>query len=95
MNIIWSKEALEDLQAVYTYIADDNQKIAIDVVQTLVQFVNTQVGTFPRSGKSGRVVGTYELLVPKLPYIVPYRIVHKHIDILRVYHTRRLWPTQF
>jgi toxin ParE1/3/4 len=31
-------------------------------------------------------------VIPKTPYIVPYRVRHSKIEIARVYHTSRRWP---
>ncbi len=58
------------------------------------QAVN-QLEEFPKLGRPGRVRGTLELIVPDLPYIVPYRIKGSEIQILSVYHTSRKWPEQF
>ena len=47
-------------------------------------------------GRSGRVTGTYEKLVPGLPYILAYEIVSRPegelIAILHVLHGARDWP---
>jgi plasmid stabilization system protein ParE len=47
-------------------------------------------------GRPGRVTGTYEKSVPRLPYIIVYaiesRIEGEMIVILRVIHTARDWP---
>ncbi len=47
-----------------------------------------------RSGGSGRVKDTRELVIARTPYIVAYT-VDRHIDaviILRVLHSARQWP---
>jgi toxin ParE1/3/4 len=31
-------------------------------------------------------------VIPKTPYIVPYRVRHSTIEIARVYHASRRWP---
>jgi toxin ParE1/3/4 len=36
--------------------------------------------------------GTRELVIPKTPYIVPYRLRGSTIEIVRVYHSSRRWP---
>ncbi len=95
MNIIWMPEALKDLQDIEEYIAEDSAISASEVVQTIFLYVANQLETFPRSGHIGRVVGTLELSVPRLPYFIPYRIVSPKIEILRVYHTSRLLPEKF
>ena len=40
-------------------------------------------------GRSGRVSGTRELVIPKTPFVVPYRLQRNVIQILRVYHGAR------
>ena len=49
----------------------------------------------PKSGRPGRVAGTLELVIPRLPYIVPYRIKGDAIEVLRIYHAARMWPENF
>ncbi len=49
----------------------------------------------PAIGRPGRVPGTRELVVPRTPFIVPYRLIGNHIDILAVMHAARAWPAQF
>jgi len=51
--------------------------------------------TFPQSGRTGRIGGTRELVVPRTPFIVAYRIKDETIDILAVHHTSRRWPERF
>ena len=46
----------------------------------------------PKLGSPGRVPGTRELVIPKTPYIVPYRVSGTRIEIARVYHTSHRWP---
>jgi hypothetical protein len=43
----------------------------------------------------GRVPGTRELGIPKTPFVVPYRVHHDVLQILRVYHHARRWPEHF
>jgi len=43
-------------------------------------------------GRPGRVLGTRELVIGVLPYLVPYRVREKDAEILRVLHTSRRWP---
>ncbi len=92
MKILWMPEAEDDLRSVYTYIAKESPNSATKVVLSLVTFGESQLGEFPKSGRAGRVDGTYEILVPKLPYWIPYRIKNGMVEILRVYHTSRQWP---
>jgi plasmid stabilization system protein ParE len=80
------------LQDIEVYIAEDSAMKAVEVVQTIFLYATKQLETFPRSGRAGRVTGTLELVVPRLPYFIPYRLNKTQIDILRVYHTSRMVP---
>ena len=46
----------------------------------------------PQIGRPGRVPGTRELIIPKTPFIVPYRLQGNAIQILRIYHGARRGP---
>ena len=49
----------------------------------------------PKIGRIGRVAGTFELVIPGIPYVVPYRIRNQQVQVLTVYHTSRKWPESF
>ena len=51
-----------------------------------------QLVTHPALGRPGRVAGTRELVVIGTPYLIPYRIRDKSLEILRVFHAARKWP---
>ena len=92
MNILWSSEAIEDLMALRAYIAQDNPAAAQRVALHIVRNVEQLLPDNPHMGRPGRVSGTRELVIPQTPYIVPYRLQHRAIQILRVYHGARRWP---
>lgn len=46
----------------------------------------------PYSARRGRVAGTRELVVPRTPYLIVYRIEQKAVVILRVLHGAQDWP---
>ncbi len=92
MKIIWIYEAKIDLLSVRAHITKDSEIAARKVVEKIMTYTESQLTLFPHSGKVGRCVGTYEIKVPKLPYYVPYRIKSDRVEILRVYHTSRVWP---
>lgn len=94
VRIVWTEPAARALESIQDYIARDNRRAAWEVGERMRQAVN-QLEEFPKLGRPGRVRGTLELIVPDLPYIVPYRIKGSEIQILSVYHTSRKWPEQF
>ena len=89
----WPKRAERDLDEVEEYIAQDNPDAAIDTVLAIGAAVK-QVEEFPGMGRPGRIAGTRELVIDGLPYIVPYRLRGKTIEILRVYRAARRWPAR-
>ena len=88
MHIRWTQKADKDLDNIETYISQDSPKAAIKVIFDVITAVE-QLRDFPALGKAGRVVGTREFVISGKPYIVPYRIKEKVIEILRVFHTSR------
>ena len=91
MRVRWLRHALLDLEEIETYIAKDSPAVAVDVVVKIIKAVSLlkeQRGI----GRAGRVPGTKELVVPDLPYIIPYRVKDGVVQVLRVYHTSRKWP---
>ena len=56
--------------------------------------VETRLVMHPEIGRPGRVPGTRELVVPRTPFIIPYRVKDNAVQILRVYHAARKWPSE-
>ena len=91
MRIRWFRQALLDLDEIETNIAEDSPATAVDVVVKIIKAVSL-LGSQQGIGRTGRVPGTKELIVPGLSYIVPYRVKNGEVQILRVYDTSRKWP---
>jgi toxin ParE1/3/4 len=64
------------------------------MLNRILLLAETQLPRMPESGRLGRVPGTRELVVTGSPYFLPYRIVGDTIQILRVMHGARRWPTR-
>ena len=95
MNILWSPEAIDDLTSLRAYIADDNPAAAQEVPLHILQNIEQLLPNNPQMGRPGRVPGTRELVIPKTPFVIPYRLQRNVIQILRVYHGARRWPESF
>jgi toxin ParE1/3/4 len=95
MNPIWSPEAVADLAALRAYIAQGDPAAAQRVALHIVRNVATLLPNSPEMGRPGRIPGTRELVIPRTPYIVPYRLVGNTIQVLRVFHSARRWPEAF
>ena len=98
MKVRWTDPAQTDLFEILDYIARDNPAAAERVERRLVNAV-ASLAQQPRRGRPGRVEGTRELVIPRLPYIVIYRIVERplrtagEIAVMRVLHGARRWPS--
>lgn len=91
MRIEWRELAIEDLLGIVAHIAADNPVAAFEVDDEIHRQVELLV-TYPNIGRRGRVKGTKELVISKLPYVIPYWIVNESVEIIRVYHTSQQWP---
>lgn len=91
MRIRWLDEAISDLIEIRDYITNDKPQAAQAVASRIRKTVDL-LKDQPGIGRPGRVEGTKELIIPGLPYIIPYRVKANIIEILRVLHTARKWP---
>ncbi|MGE6740766.1 type II toxin-antitoxin system RelE/ParE family toxin [Allorhizobium pseudoryzae] len=87
----WTKRALRRIDDIGQTIAIENPSASAIVVQRIISVVYG-LEEHPFRGRPGRVVGTRELVVPGLPYIIAYRVTDQHISILTVLHAARRWP---
>jgi toxin ParE1/3/4 len=94
MGVKWTRAALANLNDLAEYIAQDNPRAAAEMVDRIVAALE-KLKAYPALGRPGRVPNTRELVVAKTPYIIPYRVKGKNIEILRVFHAARCWPDDF
>jgi toxin ParE1/3/4 len=91
MEIRWSPEAAFDFTAIVQYIRQDNSSAALRVARSIYDAV-AQLNTFPNRGRPGRVNGTRELPLPRLPFVVVYRVRENAVEIVRLLHGAQRWP---
>jgi len=91
MRVAWQTEAAQDLIGIRQYIAHNNPKAAGDVAQRILATID-YLRDHPGIGRAGKLHGTRELVIPSLPYIVPYRVRGEVIEILGILHTSRQRP---
>lgn len=88
-KLIWSPDAVKDLEVIADYISMDSERYAVLVVNKLVILVES-AAVFPLSGR----------VVPELEneqvrerfyksYRLIYRVTEKEIEILRIFHQSR------
>ncbi len=90
MKIVWSRRAIRHLAHVRDYIARENAKAANGVASRILEAVD-QLATYPNLGRFGHKPGIRELVVPRTPYIIPYRIRGERVELIAVFHGRQRW----
>ena len=93
VNIVWSRRAIAHLTDLRAYIARESPDAAERVAVALLAAVE-RLATMPNLGRPGRVPATRELVVPDTPYVIPYRVRGRHLEILAVFHGRQKWPAR-
>lgn len=93
MHIKWLKKVLRNIEQIHEYIARDNPVAAVRITLKIQQAVS-QLADTSYIGRLGRVEGTRELVILQTPYIVIYRIKGETVQIIRVLHSSRKYPTK-
>lgn len=93
-QLFWDSDAREDIRQINDYIKERNPAAALRVIDKIEKTGNS-LKQFA-IGHYGRVEGTYEIGIAKLPYILAYVIDIspdgvEQIVILRVIHVARDW----
>jgi len=95
--VLWSRTALDDLIEIARFIAADNPAAARRVAAEIRRTGNL-LGQ-AAIGRPGRVIGTYERSVRRMPYIIAYTLQtlptgREAVLLLRVIHGARNWPDE-
>ena len=94
--VTWSREALDDIKKQAAHIAKSNPAAARRVADRIRDTGQT-LGDMA-IGRPGRVTGTYEKSLTRLPYIIAYELRpiagRESVVIVRVIHTSQNWPTE-
>ncbi len=91
MKIVWSRRALRHLVYIRHRIEKDSGQNAALVASRILEAVEL-LQSHPEIGRPGRVVGTRELVVPRTPYVIPYRVRRGRLELIAVFHGRQKWP---
>jgi toxin ParE1/3/4 len=91
LRIVWSRRALLNVNAIAAYLDERDPGAATRTLDAIARGVCRLV-FHPLSGRIGRVEGTREVVIPRTPYIVAYRMRGDSLEILAVIHGARRWP---
>jgi toxin ParE1/3/4 len=85
-KVVWTKQAYEDLEAIFEYISHDSVKYAQLLVEKILMAVK-QIELFPESGRvvpernekhiREVIVGSYRII---------YRVRSDYVELLMVHH---------
>ena len=88
--VIWTARASRDFNSQLEYIARDSSQNA-ELMRERVLATATHLAEFS-TGRPGRVLGTYEAVVPKTSLILAYKLGgNDMLQILRLIHGARDW----
>jgi addiction module RelE/StbE family toxin len=87
VKLVFDDRALDDLERIFDWIARDSQAAARSVVDRLLSSAEL-LQSFPGIGRAGLVPGTFEWVVPRLPYIIVYEIdaAQDRLIVVAVFH---------
>jgi len=91
-QIVWSPQALRDIESIRAYIAEDSPRVAELVVGRIIQAVE-RLRIFPESGRKVPERNDPEIReVIESPYRVVYRVRAGTVEIATVFRAPRLLP---
>jgi toxin ParE1/3/4 len=92
-EIIWTGPALRDYRNIIERLNDLNPSASHRIEGAVLRRV-TQLEAHPKIGRAGRVAGTRELLITRMPYLIIYELQDDDNAalILRVLHGAQRWP---
>ncbi|TDK36738.1 type II toxin-antitoxin system RelE/ParE family toxin [Rhizobium deserti] len=91
LPIRYTKRALGRLRHVGDWIGQDNPAAAERVVARIARSIDL-LRDHPHKGRPGRLADTREFVLTDIPYIIVYRLMPNHIQIITIMHTSQRWP---
>ena len=89
-HLLWSPQAVEDVEAIRSFVARDSEHYANLLVERIVAAVD-RLDSFPLSGRVVPEVGGESLReVVYGNYRIVYRVKPEVVEIVTVFHSARL-----
>ena len=89
-RIIWSGDALDDIDDMVDFVGRENPDAADLILDRIEDAVNL-LADMP-VGRQGRVKGTYEWYVKRSSYIIVYALTETSLHVVHIIHAARDWP---
>ncbi len=90
MRIRWTVPAADDLESIKNYLVRQFPTFAEPTIRSIYQRVSFLKNN-PYIGRPGHRVGTRELPLKPLPYVVVYSVRAEDVEILHIYHGAQDW----
>jgi addiction module RelE/StbE family toxin len=91
-KIIWTHTAARDFEGIFNFIYEQNPVAAFEITE----HIEEQVDSLARFPKLGRMIPEIKHMRYRELIVGEYRIFHqvteKEVVILRIFHSRRLFP---
>ena len=87
-NIALTDKADSDLDSIHEYYESRLGAESADAVIAQIIEALEQLETFTGLGRPSQTPDVRELILTRLPFIAPYRLVHGEVQILRILHQR-------
>lgn len=93
-HVQWTDEAEIDLENILTYYFEEaGERVARAVHDRMREQIET-LRLFPERCRIGRVAGTKEYVLSRLPYVAVVQMDGQTVYVLNVIHTARKFPVE-
>ena len=92
--VVWLRQAETTLDAILDRVERESPSGALAMALAIRRGADVLLSDYPKAGRVGRQPGTRELVIPRTPVIVIYRVGWKpaRVEIIRVLHGAQKWP---
>lgn len=90
LSLVWTEAALDDLDAIMTFIGEENLAAA-ERLQSAIEACAERLPECPFMYRTGRVPGTREAVVHP-NYLLIYEVHIDTVEVMRVVHSRQEYP---
>jgi toxin ParE1/3/4 len=87
----WPARGVRNLVELRSYIVSESGETAAAVSRRILDAVEL-LTEHPEAGRPGRIPGTRELVIPRTPFLIPYRIKRGRVELIAALHGHQEWP---
>ena len=88
MRVVYTDDALADLENILSYIAERNPTAAA-YVTTRIESAVSDIALFPHASRLDPETGVREHVIPGLPLLIIHTVSDDLIEIIAIFHTAR------